>query len=150
VTAHPIEGAMLCQRTTTKASSKRQSCARVPKKQATGQQAEAVVDALLKVFDQPLFDGERQRVVVDTWEHGRTVVVWEQGPHRWMWVFPRGGKLNGTPWEIPEAELPKGVWVEPYDGCAVSVYQEAWVPWFELRVKLSGRHLATAGRASGR
>jgi AcrR family transcriptional regulator len=39
---------MLCQRTTTKASSKRQSCPRVPKKQATAQQAEAVVDALMK------------------------------------------------------------------------------------------------------
>jgi hypothetical protein len=93
------------------------------KKQATAQQAEAVVDALMKVFDQPLFDWERPRVVVDTWEQGRTVVVWEEGPHRWMWVFPRGGMLNGTSWEIPKAELPKGVWVEPYDGCAVSVYQ---------------------------
>jgi hypothetical protein len=97
---------------------------RYEKKQATAQQADAVVDALLKVFDQPLFDWERPRVVVDTWEHGRTVVVWEEGPYRWMWVFPCGGKLNGTSWEIPEAELPEGVWVEPYDGCAVSVYQE--------------------------
>jgi hypothetical protein len=32
--------------------------------------------------------------------------------------------LNGTSWEIPEAELAKGVWVEPYHGCVVSVYQE--------------------------
>jgi hypothetical protein len=124
------------------------------KKQATAQQAEAVVDALMKVFDQPLFDWERPRVMVDTWEHGRTVCVWEEGPHGWMWVFPCGGMLNGTSWEVPEAELPKGVWVEPYDGCVVSVYQKvaerqsaeirgkrfassassAWVPWFELLV----------------
>jgi hypothetical protein len=41
-----------------------------------------------------------------------------------MWVFPRGGMLNGTLWEIPKAELPKGVGVEPFDGCAVSVYRE--------------------------
>jgi hypothetical protein len=120
-------------------------------KQATAQEAEAVVDALMKVFDQPLFDWERPRVMVDTWEHGRTVVVWEEGPHGWMWVFPCGGMLNGTSWEVPGAELPKGVWVEPNDGCVVSVYQEvakrqsaeirgrrfassassAWVPWFE-------------------
>ena len=93
------------------------------KKQATAQQAEAVVDALLKVFEQPLFDWERPRVIVDTWEHGRTVVVWEEGPHGWMGVFPRGGMLNGTLWEIPKAELPKGVWVEPNDGYVVSVYQ---------------------------
>ena len=72
----------------------------------------------------PLFDWERQRVMVDTWEHGRTVVVWEEGPHGWMWVFPCGGMLNGTSWEVAEAEQPKGVWVEPYDGCVVSVYQE--------------------------
>jgi len=94
------------------------------KKQATAQQAEAVVDALMKVFEQPLFDWERPRVMVDTWEHGRTVLVWEEGPHGWMWVFPCGGMLNGTLWEIPEAELPKGLWVEPYDGCVVGVYQE--------------------------
>ena len=94
-------------------------------KQATAQQAEAVVDALLKAFEQPLFDWERPRVVVETWEHGRTVVVWEAGPHGWMWVFPCGGMLSGTLWEVPEAELPKGVWVEPKDGCVVSVYQEA-------------------------
>jgi hypothetical protein len=49
------------------------------KKQATAQQAEAVVDALMKVFDQPLFNWEPPRVVVDTWEQGRTVVVWEEG-----------------------------------------------------------------------
>ncbi len=125
------------------------------KKQATAQQAEAVVDALMKVFEQPLFDWERPRVMVDTWEHGRTVVVWEEGPHGWMWVFPCGGMLNGTLWEVPEAELPKGVWVEPNDGCVVGVYQEvaepqsaeirgkrfafssvssAWVPWFELEL----------------
>ena len=97
---------------------------RYQKKQATAQQAEAVVDALLKVFDQPLFDWERPRVMVDTWEHGRTVFVWEEGPHGWMWVFPCGGMLNGSRWEIPEAELPKGVRVEPNDGCVVSVYQE--------------------------
>src|ERR1700756_4800493 len=48
------------------------------RKQATAQQAEAVVDALMKVFEQPLFDWERPRVVVDTWEHERTVVVWEE------------------------------------------------------------------------
>jgi hypothetical protein len=34
---------------------------RVPKKQATAQQAEAVVDALMKAFDQPLSDWERPR-----------------------------------------------------------------------------------------
>jgi hypothetical protein len=123
----------------------KQSCRHVPKKPATAQQAEAVVDALMKVFDQPLFDWERPRVVVDTREQGRTVVVWERGPHGWTSVFPCGGMLNGTLWEIPKAELPKGVWVEPYDGCAVGVYQEvaerqsteirassassAWVPW---------------------
>ena len=124
------------------------------KKQATAQQAEAVVDALMKVFEQPLFDWERPRVMVDTWEHGRTVVAWAGGPHGWMWVFPCGGRLNGTFWEVPEAELPKGVWVEPNDGCVVDVYQEvaepqsaeirgkrfassessAWVLWFELLV----------------
>ena len=94
------------------------------KKQATAQQAEAVVDALMKVFDQPLFDWERPRVIVDAWQHGRTVVVWEEGPCGWMWVFPRGGMLNGTSFEVPEAELPEGVWVEPHDGCVVCVYQE--------------------------
>ena len=94
------------------------------KKQATAQQAEAVGDALMKVFEQPLFDWERPRVMVDTWEHGRTVLVWEEGPHGWMLVFPCGGMLNGTLWEVPEAELPKGVWVEPYDGCVIGVYQE--------------------------
>jgi hypothetical protein len=104
-------------------------------KQATAQQAEAVVDALLTVFDQPLFDWERPRVMVDTWEQGRTVVVWEEGPHGWMSVFPCGGMLSGTSWEVPEAELPKGVWVEPNDRCVVRVYQEAWVPWFELLVE---------------
>jgi hypothetical protein len=104
-------------------------------KQATAQQAEAVVDALLNVFEQPLFDWERPRVMVDTWEHGRTVVVWEEGPHGWMSVFPCGGMLNGTLWEVPEAELPKGVGVEPIDGCVVRVYQEAWVSWFELLAK---------------
>ena len=124
------------------------------KKQATAQQAEAVVEALMKVFEQPLFDWERPRVMVDTREHGRTVVVWEEGPHGWVWVFPCGGMLNGSLWEVPEAELPKGVWVEPSDGCAVSVYQDvaerqsaeirgkrfassvssAWAPWFELLV----------------
>jgi hypothetical protein len=71
-------------------------------KQATAQQAEAVVDALLKVFDQPLFDWERPRVMVDTWEQGRTVVVWEEGPHGWISVFPCGGMLSGTSWEVPE------------------------------------------------
>lgn len=91
---------------------------------ATVQQAEAVVDALMKVFEQPLFDWERPRVVVDTWGHGRTVVVWKEGPHRWVSVFPRGGMLNGTLWEIPKAELPNGVGVESLDGCAVTVYQE--------------------------
>jgi hypothetical protein len=95
------------------------------KKQATAQQAEAVVDALLKVFEQPLFNWERPRVVVDTCEHRRTMVVWEEGPQGWMRVFPRGGMLGGTLWDIPKAELPKGVWVEPYDGCAISVYQDA-------------------------
>jgi len=94
------------------------------KKQATAQQAEAVVDALMKVFNQPLFDWEPPRVVVDTWEQGRTVVVWEEGPHGWTWVFPCGGMLGGSLWEIPKAELPKGVRVEPYDGSVVSVYQE--------------------------
>ena len=103
--------------------------------QATAQQAEAVVDALMKVFEQPLFDWERPRVMVDTWEHGRTVVVWEEGPHGWTGVFPSGGMLGGTLWEVPEAELPKGVWVEPNDGCVVRVYQKAWVPWLELLVK---------------
>ena len=124
------------------------------KMQATAQQAEAVADALMKVFDQPLFDWERPRVMVDTWEQGRTVVVWEEGPRGWMWVFPYGGMLNGTSWEVFEAELPNGVWVEPNDGCMISVYQEvaerqsaeirgklfassarsAWVPWFALLV----------------
>jgi hypothetical protein len=33
----------------------------------------------MKVFEQPLFDWERPRVMVDTREHGRTVVVWEEG-----------------------------------------------------------------------
>jgi hypothetical protein len=94
------------------------------KKQATAQQAEAVVDALMKVFDQPLFEWARPRVMVDTWEHGRTVVVWEEGLYGWTSVFPCGGMLNGTLWEVPEAVLPKGVWVEPDDGCVVSVYQE--------------------------
>src|SRR5689334_24937340 len=83
---------------------------------ATVQQAEAVVAALMKVFEQPLFDWERPRVVVDTWGHGRTVVVWKEGPHRWMSVFPRGGMLNGTLWEIPKAELPNGVGVESPQG----------------------------------
>jgi hypothetical protein len=83
-----------------------------------------VVDALMKVFDQQLFDWELPRVMVDTWEHGRTVVVWEEGPYGWTWVFPCGGMLNGSRWEVPEAQLPKGVWVEPNDGCVVSVYQE--------------------------
>jgi hypothetical protein len=81
------------------------------KVRATARQAEAVVDALMKVFDQPLFDRERPHVMVDTWQHGRTVVVREEGPHGWMWVFPCGGMLNGTLWEVPEAELSKGVWV---------------------------------------
>jgi hypothetical protein len=94
------------------------------KKQATAQQAEAVVDALMKVFDQPLFEWARPRVMVDTWEHGRTVVVWEEGLYGWTSVFPCGGMLNGTLWEVPEAVLPKGVLVEPDDGCVVSVYQE--------------------------
>jgi hypothetical protein len=94
------------------------------KTQATAQQAEAVVDALMKVFDQPLFDWEPPRVMVDTWEHRRTVVVWEEGPHGWTWVFPCGGMLGGSLWEIPKAELPTGVRVEPYDGSVVSVYQE--------------------------
>jgi hypothetical protein len=62
------------------------------KMQATAQQAEAVVDALMNVFDQPLAD-------------------WEEGPHGRMWDFPCGGILNGTSCEVPEAELPKGVWV---------------------------------------
>ncbi len=94
------------------------------KKQATAQQAEAVADALMKVFDQQLFNWELPRVMVDTWEHGRTVVVWEEGPYGWTWVFPCGGMLGGSRWEVPEAQLPKGVWVEPNDGCVVSVYQE--------------------------
>ncbi len=94
-------------------------------KQATAQQAGAVVDALLKVFEQPLFDWERPRVMVDTWEHGRTVVVWQEGPHGWVGVFPCGGMLSGTLWEVPEAELPNGVWVEPTDGCVIRVYQQA-------------------------
>jgi hypothetical protein len=114
------------------------------KKQATAQQAEAVVDALLNVFEQPLFDWERPRVMVDTWEHGRTVVVWEEGPHGWMSVFPCGGMLNGTLWEVPEAELPKGVGVEPIDGCVVRVYQEAWVPWFELLAKFERTRLGNS------
>jgi hypothetical protein len=125
------------------------------KRQATAQQAEAVVDALMKAFEQPLFDWERPRVMVDTGEDERTVLVWEEGPHGWMSVFPCGGMLNGTLWEVPEAELPKGVWVEPHNGCVVGVYQEvaerqgaevrgkrfassassAWVPWFELLAK---------------
>jgi hypothetical protein len=62
--------------------------------------------------------------MVDTWEHGRTVVVWEEGPRGWVWVFPCGGMLNGALWEVPEAELPKRVWVEANDGCVVSVYQK--------------------------
>jgi hypothetical protein len=93
------------------------------KKQATAQQAEAVADAVMKVFDQQLFNWELPRVMVDTWEHGRTVVVWEEGPYGWTWVFPCGGMLNGSRWEVPEAQLQKGVWVEPNDGCVVSVYQ---------------------------
>jgi hypothetical protein len=68
------------------------------KKQATAQQAEAVVDALIKLFDQPLVDRERPRVLVDTWEYGRTVVVWEEGPHGWM---------TGTSWEVPVTGLPQ-------------------------------------------
>ena len=111
------------------------------KKQATAQQAEAVVDALMKVFEQPLFDWERPRVMVDTWEHGRTVVVWEEGPHGWMGVFPCGGMLNGTLWEVPEAELPKGVWVEPSDGCVVSVYQEVAA---RQSAEIRGKHLASS------
>jgi hypothetical protein len=113
------------------------------KKQATAQQAEAVVDALLKVFEQPLFDWELPRVMVDTWEHGRTVVVWEEGPYGWTWVFPCGGMLSGSRWEVPEAELPKGVWVEPDDGCVVRVYREAWVPRFEVLVKFERTPLGT-------
>jgi hypothetical protein len=132
------------------------------KRQATAQQAEAVVDALMKVFDQPLFDWERPRVIVETGEHGRTLVVWEEGPHGWIWVFPCGGMLKGTGWEVFEAELPRGVWVEPYDGCVLSVYQEvaerqsaeirgerfassvapAWVPWFALLVMFERTPLA--------
>ena len=49
--------------------------------------------------------------MVDTWEQGCTVVVWEEGLHGWMWVFPCAGMLNGTCWEVPATELPKGVWV---------------------------------------
>ena len=94
------------------------------KMQATAQQAEAVVDALMKVFDQPLFNWEPPCVMVDTWEQGRTVVVWDEGPHGWTWVFPCGGMLGGSLWEIPKAELPKGVRVDPSDGSVVSVYQD--------------------------
>jgi hypothetical protein len=71
--------------------------------------AATVVDALMNVFDQPLSDWERPRVAVDTWEHGRTVVIWEEGPHGRTWDFPCGGILNGTSWEVPQAKLPKGV-----------------------------------------
>ena len=86
-----------------------------------------------------------------------------------MWVFPCGGMLNGSLWEIPEAELPKGVWVEPYDGCVVSVYQEvaeqqsaeiqrkrfassalpAWVPWFELLVMFERTPLGNCFASKG-
>jgi hypothetical protein len=109
---------------TKQATAKQATAQQATAQQATAQQAEAVVDALMKVFDQPLYDWERPRVMVDTWEHGRTVFVWEEGPYGWMSVFPCGGMLNGTSFEVPEAELPKGVRVEPYyDGCVVSVYQ---------------------------
>ena len=83
---------------------------RVPKKQATAQLGRSGRCADEEVRP-ALFDWERPRVMVDTWEHGRTVIVWEEGPHGWMRVFPCVGMLNGTSWEVPEAELPKGVWV---------------------------------------
>jgi hypothetical protein len=103
------------------------------RKQATAQQAQAVVEALLDVFEQPLFEWERPRVIANT---PSTLVVWEEGPHGWMSVFPCGGMLSGTSWEIPAATMPDGVWVEPHDGCVVSVYQEAWMPCLELPVEI--------------
>lgn len=106
------------------------------RKHATAQQAEAVVEALLDAFEQPLFEWERPRVIANTGERGPTLVAWEEGPHGWMSVFPGGGMLSGTSWAIPEAMMPEGVWVEPHDGCVVSVYQEALVPWLELPVEI--------------
>ena len=89
-----------------------------------------------------MLSGHKARLCQLSKEHGRTVVVWEEGPHGWMSVFPCGGMLSGTSWEVPEAELPKDVWVEPNDGCVVRVYQEAWVPRFELLVTFERTPLA--------
>jgi hypothetical protein len=60
VTAHFIYGAMLCERTLQKHRRHGKVAPMYQKMQATARQAEA------------LFDWERPRVTVDTWENGRT------------------------------------------------------------------------------
>lgn len=90
--------------------------------QATRAQAEKVVDELMRVFNQEKWGWERPRIMVDEWEDGRTVFVWD-GPPEWTYVFPYGGTI-GRDVKVPEAKLPPGVWTEPYNLGVVSVYYE--------------------------
>ena len=65
VTAHSVEGAMLCPRTTTKHRRNDKVAPVYQKKQATAQQAEAVVDALMKERSR-LEPQQRREQLLDT------------------------------------------------------------------------------------
>ena len=52
----------------------------------------------------------------DRWE-----IAWEEGPFEWAFLFPGGGIEEEFGFEIPEVDLPAGVFVEPATSYSVQV-----------------------------
>jgi hypothetical protein len=76
--------------------------------QATEAEAQKVAELLGNMFHT-----NPPKVMFNTWEDGRTMVVTEE--LHWEWQ---------NYWNPDSQDIPKGVWLEPYDNSIASVWKE--------------------------
>jgi hypothetical protein len=91
--------------------------------------AEQVRKSIVKAFAAE--EGRYGPTVVADWGHGADyTVVWEEGPHEWTQIFCElnaGYDLNGEVWGVVMKAVKnpvKGVFLEPANGYALSIYPD--------------------------
>ncbi len=97
-------------------------------KRVTKAQAEGVLRAVRRTFkgwfDRPE-DGPQLMMDFDWSGYGPTPsIVWEGGPYDWPHLFSAGGRGDlGERYPYPP-KIPKGVFIEPATGFALSLYRD--------------------------
>ena len=77
----------------------------------TKAQANKVLTALKRQQRSAIKAGATPPVL--TYDEGFPLILWEEGPYEWTYLFPHGGTDAEFGFKVEPVELPAGVFAEP-------------------------------------